>query len=418
MKIFIVNSHSCLNSGDSGIVLAQIRFLKKYFPNVVITLTSRTPEIDKRMYSSMGMKLLPPVIPAPSVFSRNKDKILRSIENLIAFSSKKDLVREMQRSDLIISSGGGCFWSNRKFFPGPMFFQNYFHVKLACILKRPLIFFPQSLGPFQNSVAPRVLKDVLVADNVLKIFVRERASFDFISNLLRQNDINEKVTICPDLAFYLHKGGHRLISSGDINLPRPIVAVTLREWDFPEVKSKKNKVKRKKAYLSAFKEVCQNIYRMRGGSIIIFAQARGPGDFENDIYISRSLFKELRGGVPDKHLLFIDLPAAVSPYHIIDILSQVDLIIATRLHSAIFALISGVPAISVEYQPKSKGVMELLELERYCVSIDKIDADQILHLVEDVLSRRAEISSKILEEVRNIRKTVEEKLESSIKSFL
>jgi len=385
---------------------------------VVITLTSRTPEIDKRIYGPMGIELLPPLIPAPSVFSKNKDKILGSIENLIAFSFKRDLVREIQRSDLIISSGGGYFWSNRRLFPGPMFFQNYFHIKLACILKRPLIFFPQSLGPFQNSVAPRVLRDVLADDNVLKIFARERASFDLINNLLGQDGIHEKVKICPDLAFYLNKGDHRFVSSGDTNLPRPIVAVTLREWDFPGVKSKKNKAKRKKAYLSAFKDVCQNIYRMHEGSIIIFAQARGPGDFENDIYISRSLFEELKGSIPDKHLLFIDLPATVSPYRIIDILSQVDLIIATRFHSAIFALISGVPAISVEYQPKSKGVMELLGLEHYCVSIDKIDADHILHLVEDIFSKSPEISGKILEKVRNIRKTIEEELESSIKSFL
>ena len=57
MKIFIANTHSILNSGDAGIVLAQIQFLRKYFPSLQISLSSRTPELDKKTFHPLGVKI-------------------------------------------------------------------------------------------------------------------------------------------------------------------------------------------------------------------------------------------------------------------------------------------------------------------------------------------------------------------------
>ena len=135
MKIFIANTHSILNSGDAGIVLAQIQFLRKYFPSLQISLSSRTPELDKKTFHPLGVKIFPPIIPAPSIYTGKAQKIWKSLRNLINIQSKKALIQEIKQSDLVVSSGGGYFWSHRKFLPGPMFFQNYLHIKLAVIFK-------------------------------------------------------------------------------------------------------------------------------------------------------------------------------------------------------------------------------------------------------------------------------------------
>ncbi|MCZ2845667.1 MAG: polysaccharide pyruvyl transferase family protein [Candidatus Bathyarchaeota archaeon] len=417
MKIIFLNTHSTLNSGDAGIVLAQIQFLEKKFSNLEIALTSRTPERDLKFYNPMGIKVFCPIIPAPSIFTGNIQKIEQSLKNLFAFKSKRDLIKETKKSDLVISSGGGYFYSNRKIFPGPMFFQNFLHAKLALILNKPVIFFPQSFGPFYNPVASEILRDILESDHIVKIFAREKTSFDFLYNLLNKKKSKEKIDLCPDIAFYLNKKNNRCDSRINLNLPRPIVAITLRQWDFPEIESIKEKGEKQEGYLTNLEEICHGIFYNWGGSVVIFPQARGPGIFENDIIISRKLWEKLKKVIPEKNMLFINLPDVVSPLHIINILSQVNLVIATRLHSAIFALITGVPVISITYQPKSKGIMEVLELEHFGVNITHIDPEEILRLTEEILNHHCDIQRKIHDNVSHIRKTIEIKLESTIGSF-
>ncbi len=417
MDVFIVNTHSVLNSGDAGIVLGEIQFLKKHFPNIRIAITSRTPEIDRAFYHPMGIEVFSPVLPAPSVFSFGGRKLRRSFMELFDVQAKRAMLSRMKRSDLVISNGGGYFWSNRRLLPGPMFFQNYLNVRLASALGKPILFFPQSFGPFDNVVGPRMLKTVLAKKNVIKILAREEVSFAFLNHLLKDRLKKDGTGICSDMAFFLSEEEASAVGAIDIGIPKPRIAVTLREWHFPETASNKREQKRK-IYLSAYRQVCRKVFEDLGASLLIFAQARGPGTFEDDTPLSRSLFHDLREFIPDSHLLFAEFPCVVSPFYIIKLLSQVDLIVATRFHSAIFALLSGVPAISVGYQPKSRGVMELLDLEAYCIEIGEIDSKKIIEMIKRILKDRDALSRKITEKVARLQGEMETELKSCFKSFL
>ncbi|HDL64387.1 MAG TPA: hypothetical protein ENH12_03255 [Proteobacteria bacterium] len=161
MKILLLNTHSTLNLGDTGIVLAQIQILEKIFPDLKISLTSRTPRIDRAFYGPLGIKIYPPFIPAPGVFTGIRAKCMGCLKNLVNLPEKYRLLREIKDSDLIISNGGGYFYSYRKTIPGPTFIQYVLHIKLAIFLNKPVILFPQSFGPFSNSIAPGLLKRIL-----------------------------------------------------------------------------------------------------------------------------------------------------------------------------------------------------------------------------------------------------------------
>jgi colanic acid/amylovoran biosynthesis protein len=418
MKVIFLNTHSVLNSGDTGIVLAQIQYLKRYFPGLDLALTSRTVKIDKKLYGSMGIRVFPPLIPAPSVFSGNIYKMQQCLKNLFAFISKRNLIRAIGKSDLVISSGGGYFYSNRRIFPGPMFFQNLLHLKVSILLNKPLVFFPQSFGPFYNPIAPQMLKNILESEAVIKIFAREKISFDLLENLVKVRKSKEKIDVCPDITFYLKNRQFRCDSQIKLNLPKPIVAITLRQWDFPETQEIKEREKKQEEYLLSFQEICEKIFCTWNGSLVIFPQVRGPGIFENDRIISVKLWKRLKRIIPEEHIQYIDFPDAVYPYSINQILSQVDLAISTRLHHAIFALISSVPVIAIAYQPKSRGIMELLGLEKFCIDMADMNPERILKIIEEILNRHAEIQMKIRDKVAFSKKKIEIKLDETIKSIL
>ena len=62
MVVLIINTHSALNSGDSGILLAQIDFLQNHFKQVDISLVSRTPAIDQKFYKNRITDIFPPKV--------------------------------------------------------------------------------------------------------------------------------------------------------------------------------------------------------------------------------------------------------------------------------------------------------------------------------------------------------------------
>jgi len=417
MKAFIANTHSVMNSGDAGIVLAQIRFLRKLCPSLEISLSSRTPRLDKKIYSDLDVKLLPPLIPAPSVYSGAVEKIRKCLKNLFAIRSKAAFLREIKGSDLVISSGGGYFWSHRKFLPGPMFLQNYLHLMPAVQRKKPVFFFPQSFDPLRSRAAVRLLKNLLKEASVVRIYAREQPSFRYLERILEKT---ERVRICPDMAFLLDPPGRSTPEHPHLwsSLKRPVVAMTLRQWDFPETRDARSKTTKRDTYMENMREICRSVWKKWDGSVVLFCQSRGPGPFEDDRLITGFLAESLRHRIPAENFRFVDLPETAHPHDILDLLSRADLLIATRFHSAIFALITGTPVISIAYQKKSTGILKALGLERFNIPISDFDAERILGLGREILDHNEEIRSGIRRKVREMRERIEDELASTVRPFL
>ena len=394
MNVLVLNTHSVLNSGDAAIVFAQIRLLREFLPGAEISLTSRTPRLDEPVYEPMGIRVLPPLLPAKGIPRGSR--------------GRGELLAALRKSDLVLASGGGYFWSNRRAVPGRVFLQNVLPVLRAAGLRKPIIFLPQSFGPMFSRPARAFLSACLNGRSVARIFAREKASFDFVKGLVGSRPNADKISLCPDLAFALDErdtdGGE-----SDPGLPRPILAVTLRIWDFPGAGGPGAVEKMREAYFNGVVEAARRFIEARNGSALVLPQVRGPWAYEDDRAISRR-FAEALGRVSDaSRVRLIELPDAALPGRIIGILRGADAVLATRLHSAIFALLAGRIPVIIGYQPKSAGTMELLGLGPYCVDIAGTDPDRLTSLLEAsleesrdgtaaparVAAARAEIREKI-----------------------
>lgn len=376
MNVLVLNTHSFLNSGDAGIVLSQIGLIRDLLPGAEISLTSRTPRLDETVYEPMGIRVLPPLIPAKGI--------------PLGRRSRRELREALPKSDLVLASGGGYFWSNRRSVPGRVFFQNVLPVLRAARLGKPIIFLPQSFGPTFSRPARMLLSSCLRGRSVVRIFAREKASADFLAGLLGGRPNAKKVAVCPDMAFALGERDPDR-EARDPGLPHPVLAVTMRTWDFPGVR-RPAALKMGQAYFDGMLEASRRFIRERDGSVLILPQVRGPWPYEDDRIISGRFAEEL-GRVSDaSRVRLVELPDAVPPGRIIGILRGVDAVLATRLHSAIFALLAGrVPAV-IGYQPKSAGTMGLLGLDSFCLDISRTDPDGLTSLIAASLREGREAS--------------------------
>ncbi len=414
MRIVIVNTHSVLNPGDAAIVLAELQVLQERYPSLAVSITSRTPELDREFYAPLGVAVRPAVIPAPSLYDGWRPKLAAGLKNLLNLRAKKGLWDDIRRSDLIISSGGGYFYSNKRHLPGLTFRQSVAHIRLARRLKKPVVFFPQSFGPVSSASALRALKRSLSGTHVLKILARDQGSFDLARTLIGPEDAAAKLDLCPDVAFLLP--GERGLGPPPFpqGFPRPRMMVTLRHWDYPEARGREEKKKREDAYLSACAEICRRYYERWRGSVVVFPQVKGPGSFEDDRPVSKVFWDMIERLIPGPHRLFLDEPRLASPSDVLAAVSHVDIVLATRTHSAIMALVAGVPVISLGYQPKATGTLRLLGLERFAAGIGDIDPRKVGDLVDEILNDPAAVRDKITKNLAEVRKTITRKLGAAL----
>jgi colanic acid/amylovoran biosynthesis protein len=81
--------------------------------------------------------------------------------------------------------------------------------------------------------------------------------------------------------------------------------------------------------------------------------------------------------------------------------SLMDMFIASRLHSGIFAMSSGVPTLFIGYNPKTRGVLEAAGLEQWMLDLDYLDTNVFYELLRQTWENRESIAVKTQSVVMN-----------------
>ncbi len=419
MNVVLLNTHSVLNSGDAAIVLGQVALLRELLGDPAITATSRTPEKDRAFYDRLGVEVLPPLFPTPSMYGSPAAKISGCARGLASVGPRRRLAAALRRADLAISSGGGTFFSTRRRLPGPMFWQAFLHVRMAQRLGKPVVFAPQSLGPFANRIAARSMARLLAHDTVRAILVREPVSARLAAELLAGTPAASRVWLCPDMAFLLERAA-RTPGAAPPRPPRgPLLAVTVRDWLYPDRRGAGARAEARRAYLAAVTAACDFFHARYAGSIRVVVQARGPGLLEDDRAISRELVAALAGRVPGDRVELADVAEDAPPEAVAGALAGADLLLASRFHSAILAMTAGTPAIALSYQPKSDGMMRMLGLEKFCLPMDGLEAPHLFPLVEEVMADPVRFAAeRVRPAVASMRVEIRAKMRAALAPFL
>lgn len=413
MNILILNTCSTLNRGDAAIVLGQIRLLQETCPGVGIALTSKTPALDRAFYDPLGVEVLPPLTPALSTYRGSSRKLSEAASALLAVGDKRRLIRAVRHSDLVLSCGGGYFYSYRSLLPGTTFWQNVVHVYLATALHKPVLFLPQSFGPFRSTLAWRSVRHLLERGTVLRVFAREGISFRFLRQMLRE-PMAARTALCPDMAFYLPADDVSPARRHEAPEPaQPTMIVNLREWAFP---GSRNPASKREDYMQTMVALAHHFSRRYQGQVVVVPQALGPDPAEDDRGICREFCQRVRSLSKTAQEVHYREPEISSLDEYLALLSRARILVGTRLHSCILALLSGVPALSIGYQHKSQGTLDLLGLGHLNLNIDDLPADRLLDLLDSTMDRHREVRQEIRQRVFQARQQIDDRVGGLIRS--
>lgn len=98
-------------------------------------------------------------------------------------------------------------------------------------------------------------------------------------------------------------------------------------------------------------------------------------------------------------------------------MSAADLVVATRFHNVVAAILLAKPVISLGYAKKNEAVLKGTGLEGYCQHVEKLDLDQAKRDFEELVATRAPASDRVAAVADNYRRRLEQQFSSLFESI-
>ena len=262
-----------------------------------------------------------------------------------------------------------------------------------------------SFGPFAgkwNKLFSRI-----ILKKVTYLSTREEISKKILLDYVGL--INKPIEVLPDLAFALKPVSKIEINKYLLgnNLDFKNYAVfTPRYWNFG--KSDINdyrKLYNNYLYVQA-KIADELINKKLVKKVVLVRHNDGQHSiYEDDILPIRGIYNKLKN---KKDVIIINKDN--SPSFQSALYGASKIVIGTRLHSVIFSLIGGAPALAIGYTHKSLGIMEMLNLEEYVVDINNLSFSESIEKIEDIMENGEKIVQYAKIKIEKINKILENKI--------
>lgn len=407
MKLLLVGNHTCGNRGDGAILRGLLDSFRKIEPSVELDIISRYAisssllldekiSIDKLHLAKSKQK-------NTNLYGKIKNKINAFLlpRILLAHAQKKglffrfslpsyivDFISDLKQYDAVIQVGGSFFVD----LYGTAQFE---HVLCSLIAKKNIYLVGHSVGPFENDFFNEVA--TYSFSNVNKLILREEVSLE----LMRSAGIpTDKVIMGVDTAFLVDDNkpqakNYVLEHWLDIISRKPTIAITVRRL----APFNKRLGVSQESYESAIASLV-DYYINEGFQVVAFSTCTGIESYNNDDrMIAYAVSRKLKASASDFHIVMDEINDLQLGY----LLKECVLTVGTRLHSAIISINFGTPAVAINYEHKSLGVMRGLGMNQLSADLQELLNGKIIDKINYILENYTELNDNLKVKVSTTR---------------
>jgi colanic acid/amylovoran biosynthesis protein len=384
MKILITNV-VMLNTGDAAILMGLMDILRQAFgADVKFVIYDSKPEVARKYYPELTFRRW--VYLDRRKFrqlGRWSDRLQQFNQNYILFAAwcwthgfkwiAKSLLSpnelraltEYASADLIVSTGGTYLVENYSLE------KRIFDFQFSLLLKKPLMLFTQSLGPFTNPIYKTELQKIF--NQAALILLRDRTSL----NHLEEISVDTKNShISADAAFALAQP--KAIQNFQ-PVPKNFqlkVAISSRQWShFKHIDSTFGMRKYQESLSTATQYLVEH-----GAEVTFLSTCQGIPEYWTD---DSKTGEEIAAMVPDSLRQHVQVdPQFRPPQALLELLKTYDFVIATRMHMAILALAAGTPVMAIAYEFKTHELFNRLQLGQWVHDIELIEPEEFTQSVQ------------------------------------
>ncbi|MBE9004342.1 polysaccharide pyruvyl transferase family protein [Fortiea sp. LEGE XX443] len=417
MKILITNCVA-LNTGDAAIILSIIDLMRDQFgKNTEFIIYDPKPDITRRYYPELTWRnsLYSQITELTSIEFSKKSFLMNAWQRIskkwkISFNPSlfyfaawcqnqgldfitRILLNSEQlqdlyhycSADLIISTGGTYLVETYSLAP------RIFDYQITLLLKRPLVFYTQSLGPFLNQKNRKYLKNIF--NQSILILLRDELSLKHLQDL---NIENSKNHVSSDVVFSFQSQIEPRYIKPDayLNKTKLKIAISVRFWQAFKTVSVEAGMLNFKSTLCA---VTQYLAEQYNAEITYISTCQGIPEYWTD---DSKLATEIYNLLPDniKHNIHVNTDFH-HPQILLEILKEYDLVIGTRMHMCILSLVAGTPVIPIAYEFKTKELFSRLGMSKWVHDIETINQENLINSIENFLFEFPKIKDYLFEQV-------------------
>lgn len=389
MKILLTHAYGRDNKGDAAIISVLLQQLNNAFPSSNITISIYDDDTKYKNFD--GFKVI-----SNSMFIsiyRFRNLLLKVFFTLyIEFSlllwsllyrlfgysitfvlpkSTRNIAHEYLESDLFVTAGGGYLRAKKGIEENINILLLLNPIIIGILLRKPIILYSQSIGPFATPFQGWIIRVVL--NKTQLIFVRE----DHTMVTLKTIGVKANLVIRTIDAGFLFDSNKEFqlsdfIENTEILKSKTLIGITVRKWLNQESQEKFEKA------ISFF---IDKITSFESVDIIFIPQVTSTIHNDDD----RNVANRIVSLVTNKQHV-INCTEAYDHYKLKRLYSCLDFLVGTRFHSVIFSLTSYVPALAIEYEYKTGGIMKDLDLSEWVIPIEQVTVDNLYEKFQQLLS--------------------------------
>lgn len=357
-RAFIFGYYGFKNLGDEAILSSIVKMIKEKNPSTQIYALSYNVKYTEKVHKIKGV-------------SRN---------------SIKDIISTIKNSDIVISGGGSLLQdvtSSRSL----LYYLAI--IQVAKLFKKTVLFFCNGFGPIRKRYNKYLAKKII--NRVDKIVLRDQES----KKLMEEIGVTKEIDVTVDSTFYLESVDEtrvkKILEKEDIPTDKPLIGISVRPWyvkeDFIDT-------------MASFGD-----YISDKGLNVLFIPMQASKD--------EKVSKEIMDKMKNKSYI---LTKEYTSEEVLGVIGALDILIGMRLHALIFASIKGIPMIGLEYDPKVKaflgmvnqrsgGKVEELDNFNLCIEFDNLwnkrdhEAEELCSIganLKDIVRKNKDILNDML----------------------
>jgi polysaccharide pyruvyl transferase WcaK-like protein len=216
--------------------------------------------------------------------------------------------------------------------------------------------------------------------------------------------------VYPDLAFSLPSGSVPNSRAGDRR--KPVIGVGLITYDRSR---------------TATPEKIETIYRDYVAKVATFVRWLIEHDYAvrfliGDVVYDNRVRQDVRallerGGVSYEAGQIIDEPAR-SVHELLSQLAGTDIVVASRFHNVLLALMLRKPVVAISFHEKVDSLMKAMEMTRFSQDIENVDVDKLIDQLGALEENAESIRCRLEQKAESYRANLEEQYEYIFKTLL
>jgi len=393
-RISLFGHFGQINFGNESTFQAILYHLRRHVPGAEMTCICTYPDVTERTYNIDAVPMTGILVKPQWLDGNPALRFLRKIVIGIPSELYRWLaaIKTLKGSWMLIVPGTGLLTDVCGLWGwGPYTLFKWSLVAKLCRCK--LLFVSVGAGPLHSALGKYFVKSALSLADFRSY--RDKTSLECLKQIGFETNRDR---IYPDLAFSLPEA--MLPSDNDEKERRLVVGMGLMEHHGkPGVDSPGNAIYL--AYLENLVVFLRWLLAREYNARLLIGDV---GD-EHVTEEFKSLLKE-RSLTYDKTRI-IDEPIS-SVQQLLSQLVATDIVVATRFHNVLLALLLNKPVIAISFHHKCTSLMSEMGLSQYCHDINQMDAGRLIEQFQDVERNVEKLKLAIRQRVEQSRKALEE----------